>query len=690
MRHPLRLSRTYSFRSLLGIGGVAVILVLFYRSVAIDNLKTLETGFNVSLARSLSLTLWPHYAEFMHDSQSMPFPALARTPQFQAMKREVNAKISGLRVINVRIYGPQGLMVFSTGSDEIGENHAGAPMVQRAMAGEAASTFLAPVPTSAARTDSVQQNQQRRLLSTFIPIRRDDRAPIEGVFEIQSDITPFVEDVRELSYTILGGVTTLLLLLYGFLLAVVQRADRLLKANEAERSEREQARLDRLARFDGLTDLPNRSYFMTLLNQSLKSEHRNGRGLAAIYIGLDRFKLINDTLKHEQGDRILIEIARRLRACLTESAVLARVGGDQFAILATYIGGEKEARAIAARIIEQINLPIELGGREVALTASIGIALNEGSGNGEALIENAISAMKQAKEYGGNGICCFARDPDSEPGKRLEIEMALRAAVARSEFVLYYQPRISASTGKVVAVEALLRWRHPSRGLVPPAEFVPVLEEIGLMVPVGSWVIAEACRQLRAWTVEFPDLKISVNVSLQQFRSGLLVDEVRSALQRSGVSGSRLELELTESTLADDLESARAIAIEIKKLGVGLAIDDFGTGYSSLGYLIHFPVDCLKIDRIFIADLPDNDRHAALVTAITAMAGSLGLQTVAEGIETAAQDETARRLGCTELQGFWFSEPRPVEEIPDCIAELRERASTTSGPHKRKLSDRKR
>lgn len=686
MSSRLHLTRSYSLRSLIGIAIIAVIMVGFHRYVAVENLKAQETSFNVSLAASLSVTLLPYYAEFVREARLMPAEALAHTPQFQAMRREIADRMRGLRVVKVKIYDSEGLTVFSTDLTQIGSDESTNPAFARVMRGETVSELSLRGNINAFNDEVIEDVD---VLSTYIPIRRDGSEAVEGGFEIFSDVTALVRGIERTSYTILAGVTVLLLLLYAFLLAIVQRADRLIDRHERERLRHQQSRMEYLARYDALTELPNRSHFMALLSDAVNQARRDGARIGMICLAIDRFKLVNDSLGHEYGDRALIEYARRLRTCVGDEPVIARIGGDQFAIMDRALGIPRTARGYAERIVALSSEPMQLNGREIVLTASLGLAVAEaGAEDAELLMENAISAMRTAKQAGRNGFVFFTPMPGARPRERLILEMDLRKALAGQQFELHYQPRVDTRTGTVSSLEALLRWRHPQRGLLMPTEFVPLLEDMDLMDSIGAWVLEEACRQTHVWrTNGHRGLRVSVNVSLRQFRAESLLDSVRHALETSGLDNDALELEMTESVLADDLGKAQAIASALRTLGVHIAIDDFGTGYSSLSYLIHFPVSYLKIDRLFISDLPDNTRHAALVTAIAAMASSLNLHTVAEGVENQAQYDFLRKLGYSEIQGFWLGPPRAADEIPQAMQELAARA-LGSGSRTRKNEER--
>lgn len=670
MSSRLHLIRAYSLRSLIGIVVIALVLVGFYRYISVENLKAQETSFNVSIARSLSTSLWPYYAEFVREARIMPGEALAATPQFQAMHREITDRMRGLRVIKVKIYDTDGRTVFSSDLAQIGEIRADSPAFARVLHGEPSSEL-----TWRGRAGRLGEVQDVDVLSSWIPIRRDEGSPVEGGFEIFSDVTAMVRDIERTSYTIVAGVTALLLLLYIFLLAVVRRADRLIAAHERADRDRQRTRMEYLARYDALTDLPNRSRFMELLVAAVHRARRDGDRLGLIHLAIDRFKLVNDSLGHEYGDRALIEFARRLRAALGEEPVIARMGGDQFAIFDRSLGVPRNARAVAEDLIARCVEPMEVSGRDIVLTASLGLAvLGPGAEDAEALVENAIAAMRKAKRAGRNGFAFFTHEAGARPHERLDLEMDLRRALGAGQFVLHYQPRVDTRSGRVSSLEALLRWQHPERGLLMPTDFVPLIEDMDLMVPVGAWVLAEACRQTQAWhAAGHEELRVSVNVSLRQFLAGSLVQNVRAALASSGLDSASLELEITESVLADDLDTARAVAGELRSLGVQIAIDDFGTGYSSLSYLVYFPVDCLKIDRMFVADLPHDSGHVALVRAVAAMAAGLGLASVAEGVENRDQYELLRELGYAEVQGYWLGSPWFAEEVPARMKELARR-----------------
>ncbi|MFJ5299396.1 EAL domain-containing protein [Pseudomonas sp. NPDC088368] len=432
----------------------------------------------------------------------------------------------------------------------------------------------------------------------------------------------------------------------------------------SERKASEQ-RIHRLAYYDALTHLPNRTLFQDRLHTALQHAERQHAWVVLMFLDLDRFKPINDSLGHAAGDRMLKEMATRLLGCVAEDDTVARMGGDEFTLLlqpgATQQAALTRAIHVAEQILASLVKPFVLEGREFFVTASIGIALSPQDGNElSQLMKNADTAMYHAKERGKNNFQFYQADMNASALERLELESDLRHALEQEEFTLYYQPQFSGDGKRLTGTEALLRWRHPTRGLVPPGDFIPVLEELGLVVEVGEWVIKEACRQLREWhlaKVRVP--KVSVNISARQFSDGQLGMRIANILQETGLSPACLELELTESILMREVSEAMQILAGLKRLGLSIAVDDFGTGYSSLNYLKQFPIDVLKIDRTFVDGLPSGEQDAQIARAIIAMAHSLNLAVIAEGVETYEQLEFLREHGCDEVQGYLFGRPMP-------------------------------
>jgi diguanylate cyclase (GGDEF)-like protein/PAS domain S-box-containing protein len=425
---------------------------------------------------------------------------------------------------------------------------------------------------------------------------------------------------------------------------------------------------------DALTGLPNRALFMDHVKMAIQRSRRSGdRLFAALFLDLDRFKIINDSLGHMVGDQLLVGIAHRLEACLRPGDTVARLGGDEFTILLEDLSTMDDALDVARRVQEAVTQPFNIGGHEVFTTASIGIALsNTGYERAEDLLRDADTAMYRAKMEGKKRHVVFDKAMHDRAMELLQLETDLRRAITRKEFFLNYQPIVRLDTGRVSSFEALVRWRHPERGLVMPGDFVPVAEETGLIVPLGLWVLNEACRQMREWQrlgLADEAVTMSVNLSGRQFSQADLIDQISSALRESGLKAANLKLEITESMVMENFDTAIDMLTQLRTLGVGLSIDDFGTGYSSLSYLHRFPIDTLKIDRSFVTQMTDNSENAEIVRTIVTLARSLDMAVVAEGVETADQLRRLGDLGCDYGQGYLFSRPVGAGQAADLLTD---------------------
>jgi diguanylate cyclase (GGDEF)-like protein len=421
-----------------------------------------------------------------------------------------------------------------------------------------------------------------------------------------------------------------------------------------------------LARYDTLTGLPNRFLFQQRLVQELAAAHDSNCMVAMLLIDLDGFKHVNETLGHVVGDDLLRQLAVRLEPL---SPALGRLGGDEFGLILACPDGHHHAQTVAEKLRCALAAPFNLDGGELRMTASIGIAVSPGdAGNADTLIKYAETAMYQAKQAGRDTHRFFTEGMNAQAQKRLWLENALHKALDNHEFVLLYQPKVRISTGHIVGAEALIRWNRPGHGMVSPADFIPILEETGLIVRVGQWVIAQACRQIAAWMpLCGGPIPIAVNVASRQFASGDLGAVVADAIAASGIAPGMLELEVTESALMVDMERTIATLTALRHMGIRIAIDDFGTGYSSLAYLKHFPIDTLKIDIAFIRDVATDPRSAAIVKSIISMAQSMKMDVIAEGVETAEQLAYLRRNHCDHLQGFYFSRPLPAQQFEQLL-----------------------
>jgi diguanylate cyclase (GGDEF)-like protein len=435
-------------------------------------------------------------------------------------------------------------------------------------------------------------------------------------------------------------------------------------------TERRQAetRIAYMATHDALTNLPNRAFLHGRLSQLLSAKAKEARGsaplAALLLLDLDRFKEVNDTLGHAAGDKLLGMVAQRLRVLLGEADLAARLGGDEFAILhsPTNVG---DTAILSQRIIDALAAPYDLEGHQANVGASIGISLAPADGSDpEALLRCADLALYRAKAQGRGGFAFFESEMTTSAHNRRVLELELREALILGQFEVYYQPQINVKTGLVSGAEALIRWRHPVRGLVGPGEFISIAEEVGLIVPIGEWVLRQACRDAAQWR---EGIRVAVNLSAVQLRTNHLAEVVISALSAGGLPPARLELEVTESVLLEETEVTLRTLHQLRGLGVRVSLDDFGTGYSSLSYLRSFPFDKIKIDRSFVRELTASANGAAIVRAIASLGASLGMETTAEGVETKEQLDIVRAEGCTDAQGFYFSVPRPVKELTDLL-----------------------
>ena len=447
----------------------------------------------------------------------------------------------------------------------------------------------------------------------------------------------------------------------------------LVSAADITERRRAEARIAYMAHHDALTDLANRVMFQDRLRQDLERGRVAHKNIAVLCIDLDLFKNVNDSFGHQMGDRLLRLVAERLTRNLHSNNLVARLGGDEFAMIVATGASLNEISDQAARVIETLRAPYDIDGLEIVIGASIGIAISPGDGeSGEELLRNADMALYRAKSEGGGVHHFFEKEMDRHAQRRRDMEIDLRRALANGEFELHYQPLVDLAQDRIVAFEALLRWQHPVKGMISPADFIPVAEDIGLIVPLGEWVLREACTQAAKWPA---DIKVAVNLSPAQFRSRNLTQVVFSALAQSGLSPLRLELEITESIFLADSEANLAILHQLREFGVRISMDDFGTGYSSLSYLRSFPFDKIKIDRSFVRDIADRPDSVAIVRAISGLGRSLNISTTAEGVERMDQLDWLRAEGCTEVQGFLFSAARPASEIGALLGKFGDHAS---------------
>lgn len=438
-----------------------------------------------------------------------------------------------------------------------------------------------------------------------------------------------------------------------------------------ERCEAE-ARVEHMALHDGLTGLPNRTYFNNRLQETLKRVRRGDKA-ALLWLDLDHFKGVNDTYGHPVGDELLCEVARRISKSVRDTDFVARLSGDEFAVMQAQIRTPSDCASLAQRLISTLSEPYKVGGHLLMIGASVGIAIaDDENQNADHLMRSADLALYRSKNEGRGTFRYFASEMDIEMQTRRQTEADLRAALVRGEFQLYYQPIMDLKSLSPCGFEALLRWNHPSRGLVPPLDFIPIAEETGLIMPITEWVLQKACVDANGWK---RPLRVAVNLSAAHFRHGNPAQSVRSALEISGLNPARLEVEITESLFLDNTVQTSTVLEDIKALGVRISMDDFGTGYSSLSYLTAFPFDKIKIDRSFVKDLPEKRGSLAILRSIAGLGFSLGMTTTAEGVETDEQLAVAIDEGCTEVQGYYFSAPKPLDQLTDTLKDCDEKCA---------------
>ena len=663
-----RLVRYFALASLLGLLVVLAPLVYFYRHFATEALEQHETRDNVVITQIFASTIWPRHAAYVQSAATQSRQQLQNNPQVALIRADVLRQIKGLAVVKVKIYDLHGLTVFSTDEKQIGEDKSDDDGVQDAIAGKVSSEIAFENAFDAFE----KVINDRNLISSYIPIRTDSSQPAQGVFEVYSDVTDYVAELEHTTWEIVGVVLGSLALLYVFLYAIVRRADLVLRRQAETEALAHEALLAHRALHDALTGLPNRES-LTRQMQALVASMQDGQRFAVLCLGLDGFKEINDSVGHRVGDATLVEVGRRLQAQFGEAHITARMGGDEFVITLGEIGDTLSVERIVQtleRAQQAVATPSILAvGQELALTASVGVAIYPDDGRDVAeLLQAADVALTHAKRSGRHSYQFHTAGMNDHVLEMLWVERDLRRALEEQQFVLYYQPKIDLENGHITGAEALIRWQHPTRGLVMPSQFILVAEERGLIVALGNWVMQEACRQNKAWQqAGMVELPIAINLSAQHFKQSSLLRDVQQTLHAHALAAHCLELELTESSIMQDAATTIATMDQLKQVGALLALDDFGTGYSSLSQLKGLPLDNLKLDQSFVRGLPGDQNDLAICTAVIAMGQALGLKVIAEGVETSEQLAVLRALGCDVGQGYLFARPMPAAQFMEFV-----------------------
>ncbi len=647
------LVRSIAAFAFLGVVAATVGVIWLHHTTTVQHLLADEFKSNAALTRVVANNVWDKFGPALFDAEALGAEEFAASPEMKAVHEHVQRLTQDTSVIKVKIFNRDGITVFSTDPMQVGESRSDNDGFRKSLAEGVASNL-----TYRDQIDTFEGHRNSRtLIATYVPVRAQDGGEPLGVIELYRDVTDLFAQRSRVRWLIALFSVAVLAALYCFLASTVRRTEAALAVHERERA-RAEAKAWHLAYHDGLTGLPNRANFTMRLRETLDLARRHQHSLALMYVDLDRFKHVNDSMGHAAGDALLQKVASRVQSCLRGSDLLFRVGGDEFVVILSEITSTNDGADVAKRIMKVVASPMVLSGHDVSIGATVGIAVYPGDADtAEKLIKNADAAMYSAKQSGGGCYAFYSTEMNARAMQRLALEATLQTAFDKHEFELHYQPRLDAATQRVVGAEALLRWQCPWRGLVQPDEFINVMEDMGLMPDVAEWVLRSACEQVKHWCDDYGlALKVSVNVSARHFQTPGFVGLVRQVLMDTGVQPNLIELELTESMLVTHPDVARATIASLKALGVSIAIDDFGTGYSSLNYLQNFAVDSLKIDRSFVTDVATSRRSRAVVRAIVDLAHALDINVVAEGVETQAQADFFISIQCGELQGFLYSQ----------------------------------
>lgn len=644
------LVRYFSIASLVSMVVAALILGLMYRYIAQNNLMVLGENQNAALAKVFSNTLWPYYADFISELENLDAEQIRQHSITDQLMYDIVNDAVGVSVVKVKIYTKRGLTVFSTSASQIGEDKSKHLEFLMALRGERATEleFREAMPG----LDGTIKN--RDIIASYIPIINSETGAVDGVFELYSDVTSLFSYIKRTEYTVYGGVSLMFVLLYLILFTIIKRADVIIKEHQLD-LKNSQKKATHQAMHDALTGLPNRFLLKNRLDQAMRAAQCNETLMAVLFIDLDRFKPINDSLGHAVGDALLKQVAKRLLASVRECDTVARIGGDEFVIGLEKIIQVDEANEIAKRILDSLAKPIVVKGHSLYITSSIGITFypfEEDQISVDELIKNADAAMYAVKKSGRNTYQIFSHDMRFDMDNGVLIEQRLHPALKNNEFELYFQPIVDLKSAQVMSLEGLIRWNSPEQGVIPPEDFMPALEDSGLIVDVGQWVIEEVCRALNVLARQgCGSLRININISPKQFFHVAFIASVERTLRQFHIDRDQLGFEITESVLLDNSEHVTETMEQIRNMGISVCIDDFGVGYSSLSCLKRMPVQTIKINRGFVREMTTNADDVAIFKAIVALSKSLGLTTVADGIETEEQYRVILREKVDFMQG---------------------------------------
>ena len=656
------LSRQFSIVSLTSIIIIAVIIGLLYRFIATNQVIQQVSNANIHLTEIIANTILVDTKELldMNPIPSTQWPIL-KISRKNRLAKEIKRLSNHQTITKIKLFNLDGYVVFSTKKEELGTKVKIDDNFLSAKEGKPSTERKFKKQLTGLNGKTTFYN--RELFSSYVPVKNNETGEVIGVFEMYSDATDAINAIQKTEYMIYGSVTILLSLLYLFLYFYIRKVGVTLIENEKQLEITNQKILHFLTNFDEMTELPNRSSFNDDLDILVTKHADNSQFFAVLIINIDRMDWLN-SYGVGFGNKVIIKTANHLNTLLRDEDRLYRIDGSEFGIILQTVSDTKQVEIIAERFQENFKEPVRISDRDIHLSLSLGISsFPDNTQNKDDLIAYASSAMHRAKAIGGNNYMLYSPDIIRKTMQLYEMEISLRQALNKGQFEVYYQPKVNITQTRVVGAEALIRWNHPERGLVNPDEFIPLLESTGQIIPVGQWVMEQACIQCKRWhDLGYTDMSIAVNISAKQFISDLLI-HTQEALSDSGLPPEFLELEITESILAKDASKAIEILSIIKQNGIKLSIDDFGTGYSSLNYLASFPVDYLKVDRSFINDITTNKRNASITETIIAMSKALEMAVIVEGIETEEQLEYVRNMHCELAQGYLFSKPVPEEEF---------------------------
>jgi diguanylate cyclase (GGDEF)-like protein len=656
--------RNFAIAGVLGLVTITAILGYLYREHEINNLIDYSASETGAFVQVFSNVNWPDFSPYLPDLQELDNTGLRQHAGVREFDKTIRSQIQKLGIHRISVAALNGNTVYSTNPRQLGVYQNANPYFQQASKGVIASRLAhLDLVTS---LEEIKLDRHRAI--SYIPVHDAGEAAPVAVFEIHLDVTDFVNQINHDISVAYFTIVMLLIVLIAVFFVLANNAETTLKQLAVTITQQEKF-IEHQGYHDMLTGLPNRILFRDRLESAMQECLAREMLLAVLFIDLDHFQKVNDALGHAIGDRVLLEVSSRLKSCVRSGDTVARIGGDEFVFILEGIAVLDEAEEVARQIIATVSEPIMMEGKEFFITPSIGIAIypfDEDDVN--SLLKKANSAMYKAKNAGRNTFRYFTESVRQQQASRFSIENALRRALERNEFELFYQPVVQVRTGKIIAVEALLRWQSGELGMISPMEFVPLLEETGLIIPVGQWVLENACKQNVLWQqIGIHDLKVNVNMSAKQLLHKQLIKQVNSALDNSGLRPHLLDVEITESLLIEDFTNTIHILDMLNETGISLSVDDFGTGYSSLSYLKRMPVDTLKIDQSFVRDITLNIDDAAIVEAICALSRSLRFKVTAEGVESPQQLEFLRRVGVNAVQGYLFSRPLPALEVEQLL-----------------------